>query len=639
MIVLFFMQMIVFRQDCEKNDRKWIERYGQTYDAYLKEQELQHIDTYQAKVQAIMKQADAMDGISIFSQENSFSKRNVALTKEAFEPLLDMELTYAKARTVTDFFAFRFGGLCTFLCGYLIALDLSEIRKRRVRSITYPTEYGRLRLAFEKSGALFIWAFAVTFLFQSGILLEAMLLFHENPLTFLSCPAQTFACFADFPLKIMMWQALVLYLLYRTVILYVIMVLAWSAALIFDHMVLAVGISGGFIGVEYFLYAKIDGNNVRKLLKYCNIWYQTAENDYFTKYQNLNVLEFAVNRNTVILAALAAAYLLGAGVGILICCRRYPCSSKVSRLHRAMDAVKVKRENFRGRFLEKRSLTGMECYKVLISQKGLIAILLLAVLICYRADFTQVKRSTQQELYYAFTENYLGEPGEDSDGEIAQLADKLDQVDITYAQQYAEAADGEARFMLAMWYDSFSEERLFLKQIQEQTESLKSIAQESGIAVWYVNLHSYDHLLQSDDAMLNLGLLFAILWNCIGMYISENGSGMVCMINSSYRDKYLYRIKIRVALIITSVVCFTVLLFEIISAKAVYGLKGIGAPVQSILALSHIRIHCTIWQYFFVKYLLKYLIFSVVCISVCKMLEIVICKKGLRNGIKNRKPV
>lgn len=639
MIVLFIMQMIIFWQDCEKNDRKWIERYGQTYDAYLKEQELQHIDTYRAKVQAIMERADAMDGISIFSQENSFSKRNVVLTKEAFEPLLDIELTYVKGRTVTDFFAFRFGGLCTLLCGFLVALDLSEIRKKRVRSITFPTEYGRLRLAFEKSGALFTWAFSITFLFQAGILLEGMFLFHENLLTFLSCPAQTFACFADFPLKISMWQALVLYLLYRTVILYAIMVLVWSVALIFDHMVLTVGISGGFMAVEYFLYAKIDGNNVWKLLKYCNIWYQTAENDYFTKYQNLSVLEYAVNRNAAIVAALAAAYLLGAGVGIFICCRRYPCSSKVSRLHRAMDAVKVKLENFRGRFLEKRSLTGMECYKVLISQKGLIAILLLSLLICYRADFTQVKRSTQQELYYEFMDHYLGEPGADSDREIAQLADRLDQIDVTFAQQYAEAADGETRFNLSRWYDSFSQERLFLKQIQEQTESLKNIWQESGIAVWYVNLHSYEHLLQSDDAMLNLGLLLVILWNCIGMYIGENGSGMICMINSSHREKFLYRTKIRVAMIITSVVCFAVLLFEIISVAAVYGLKGISAPVQSILALSHIRIHCTIWQYFFARYLLKYLIFSAVCIGVCKMLETVICKKGLRNGIKNRKSV
>ncbi len=637
LLLLLFMELFVFWQDCEKNDRKRIEQYGQTYEAYLREQELQHIDTYRAKIQAIMEQANAMDGISIFSKENSFSKRNVALTREAFASLQEIELTYVKGRTVTEFFAFRLGGLCACLCGLAIALELSETGKKRVRSITFPAEYGRLRLALEKLGALLIWAFAVTFLFQAGILLEGTLLFHENPLTFLFCPAQTFAGLANFPIKLAVWQALVLYLLYRTVILYVIMVLVWSAALVFDHTVLAVGISGGFIAAEYFLYVKIDGSNVWKLLKYCNIWYQTAENDYFTRYQNLNILEYAVNRNAAILAALAAVYLLGAGAGILICCRRYPCSSKVSRLHQAMEAVRVKLESLRGCFLEKRSLTGLEGYKVLISQKGLIAILLLAVLICYRADFTQIKRSTQQELYYAFMEHYLGEPGEDSQREIDRLTEKLARIDDEYGKRYAEAADGEARFLLGMWYDSFSQERLFLKQIQEQTESLKSISQESGIAVWYVNLYSYEHLLKSDDAMLNLGLLLVILWNCIGMYIAESGSGMVCMIRSSHRENDLYRIKLRVMMFITLVVCFTVLLFENISVAAVYGLKGLAAPVQSILTLSHIRIHCTIWQYFLARYLLKYLIFTTVCIGVCKLLETFICKKGLKNGIKSRK--
>lgn len=639
-LLLFFMQLVVFWQDCEKKDRRWPEQYGQTYDAYLREQELQHIDAYQEKIQAIMERADVMEGLNIFSQGNSFSKRNVALTREAFEPLLGRELAYVRGRTVTEFFAFRFGSLCICLCGLAIALELSEIRGKRVRSITFSTEHGRLRLTLERLWALFVWAFAVTFLFHTGILLEGTLLFHENPLTFLACPAQTFSCLADFPLKTAVWQALFLYQMYRAVILYVSMVLVWSAALLFDHMVLTVGISGGFIAAEYLLYAKIDGSNVWKLLKYCNIWYQNLENDYFTRYQNLSVLGYAVNRNTAIAAALAAAYLLGAGAGIFICCRRYPYSSRVSRLRRAIDTIKGRLENLRGRFLEKCSLTGLECYKVLISQKGLIAIVLLAMLICYRADFTQIKRSTQQELYYAFIDRYLGKPGEDSEREIRQLSDRLAQIDSEYARQYAEAADdAETRFLLGMWYDSFSQERLFLKQIQEQTDSLKSISQASGIAVWYVNLHSYARLLKSDDVMLNMGLLLVLLWNCIGLYIGESGSGMVCMLNSSHREKALYRVKLRVVMLITSAVYFAVILFEIISVAAVYGLRGICAPVQSILALSHIPIRCAIWQYFLAGYLLKYLFFSAVCIGVCKLLETVICKKGWKNGIKNRKSV
>lgn len=640
MIVLFLMQTITFWQDCEKTDRKWIERYGQTYDTYLKEQELQHIDTYRAKVQAIMEQADAMNGISIFAQKDSFSNRNLALTKKAFEPLLNVELTYVKGRTVTEFFSFRFGGLCALLCGLAIAFELSEIRKKRVRSITFTTEYGKLRLALEKAGALLIWAFGVTFLFQTGILLEGVLLFREDPLRILFSPAQTFACFEAFPLKAAVWQVMILYLLYRTAILYVIMVLAWSVAMIFDHMVLAVGIGGVFFAAEYFLYANIDDNHVWKLLKYCNIWYQAAENSYFTKYKNLNILEYAVNRNTVMIIAMTIAYLSGAGVAIWISCTRYPCSSKVSRLHRMISAVKEKVEEIRGMCLEKLSLSGMEGYKVLVTQKGLLAMLLLGVLLYYKADFTQIQRSTQQEMYYEFMEHYLGEPDEDSAREIAQLVDRLEQIDVTFSRQLMdESLDAETKFVLSLWYDSFSEDRLFLKQIQEQTESLETISRESGIAVWYVNLYGYDHLLRNDDVMLNTGLLLVMLWICVGMYIGENGSGMACMLNSSYREKFLYRTKRRVAMTFTSLIYFVVLLYEIISVAVVYGISGVGAPVQSVLALSGVRFHCTIWQYFFVRYAVKCVLFLAICLIGCRVSETIICKKGLANGIKSRKSV
>lgn len=639
LILLFAVQMFVFADQVRKNDGAWEERTGQTYDEYLKEQELQHITGYPAKVQAVMEQAEAMDGISIFAQRNSFSQRNVAQTKKAFEPLLDLELTYVKGRTVTEFFSFRFGGLCASVCGLMIAFALSEVTQKNIRRLTYPTEFGRLRLALEKLCALFLWAFAVTFLFQMGVFIEGLVLFRENPLSFLFCPAQTFARFADFPLKITVWQALFLFMLYRTVILYVIMTAVWALALLFDHMVLAGGTLGGFMAAEYFLYRNIDGNHVLKLLKYCNLWYETVESEYFTDYRNLNILEYAVDRNAVIMTTLAGVYFVSAAAGVIVSCKRYPCSSKVSRFQSALHKVKSGLERVQGRFLEKRSLTGMECYKTLVSQKGLAAILLLSLLLCYRADFTQIRRTTQQELYDSFMEEYEGEPGEASDQAVARTAEKLEQVELTFAQQYSEAEDADTRIVLSMWYSSFEEERLFLQQIQEQTEYLKKKRQESGIDVWYVNLRGYDHLLQDDDAILNLGMLIAMLWICTAAYLSESGSGMACMMNSCFREKALYRTKLRLATFIASLIYTAVRVYEVLSVAAVYGIKGIGAPVQSIPALSHICVHCTIWQYFLFRYVGVCLFFLAICAGTCKALETIICKKGFRHGIKNRKSV
>lgn len=438
------------------------------------------------------------------------------------------------------------------------------------------------------------------------------------------------------------WQAFALYVLYRMVVLYVIMVLAWTICLLCDHTVLAVGFCGGFIGIEYFLYTYIAGNHVLKLFKFCNAWYQAVENSYFTQYKNLNILEYAVDRNIAIFVALLIADFAGSAVGIYLLCTRYPCGSKVNGMHRAIDRAKVKIEKLRGAFLEKLSLAGAETYKVLITQKGLVAIILLFLLLVYRADLTQVQRSTQQELYYEFINTYMGVPGQESEQEIEKWRDKLEQVDKVYAQKISEGSlNSEEAASLSIWYGSYEEQRNFFSQIESQTKSLESIAEDKGIEVWYVNQHSYDHLMREGDKMLNVVLLFVILWICIGMYMGEKRSGMLAVIRSCSCEHRLYKAKHRVAIAVTSVVYMMALLAGVITVAMVYEIRGTGAPVQSILELSGIPFHLTIWQYFLIRYIVRYLLTIVVCFLVCKVAENIVCsgKRGWKNGIKNRKSV
>lgn len=639
-LVLFVLQLLVFGEDCRRREISWQERYGEAYDTHLAEEEQQYRDSFQVRIKGIVDQADSMDEISIFAKEESFSKRNATRTKEAFAPLAQIALGDASGRTVTELFAFRFGNGCLLLCAFAIALELSEIRKRGVRSITFTTAYGKLRHAIEKKMAFFLWAFFLVAVFHLGIFAEGILLFHEDAYQLLSCPVQTFSCFADFTLCLNTGSAILLYLLYRTVILYIIMVIVWSVSVVCNHTVLAVGFCGSILAIEYFLYAKIADTHVLKLLKFCNVWYQAIENGYFLKYRNLNLLEYAVNLNTVILVSLLASDLLGSIVAIYICCTRYPVNVRPNRLYKILYAAGAWFERARGTFLEKCSLAGMEMYKVLIVQKGLVAVLLLILLLFFRVDFTQIQRSTQQELYYSFINHYLGVPDGESAAEIARLDEKLAQVDETYIQQVSvEEQDGGIGLELAFWYASFEEERKFLMQIRQQTESLEEIAQESGIAVWYVNQHSYDHLLRSDDVVSSLGLLFVVLWNAVGVYAGENGSGMVPVMKSCSGEPVLCRKKRRVAVTLSLIVYLLVVFAELAAVAGVYEIRGVRAPVQSILELSQFPLHCTIWQYFLGRYAVKYLLFLLLCYVVCAAAETIVYKKGWANGIKNRKSV
>lgn len=640
LIALLVLQVIVFEEGCRKKDRLWQEQYGESYTQHLKEEQQQYQKEFQERIQGIVEQADSMEAISIFAKADSFASRNVRRTKEAFEPLGQVELAQTAGRTITELFAFRFGNVCTMLCALLIAFALSEITAGGVRCITFTTLHGKMRLALEKKGALLLWAFLLALLSQLTVFVEGILLFGENLLELLACPVQTFVCFGSFPWRMSTGLALVFYLLYRTAILYSIMILVWMICLLCNHAVLATGFCGVLMGIEYFLYKYIDDTHVLKLFKFCNVWYQAVENSYFTQYRNLDILGYAVDRNLVIVLSLLLADLAGSAVGIYISCTRYPRSTKSNALHKVIDGVKTRIDAFRGGFMERFSLAEAEIYKVLITQKGLVVIFLFGLLLVYRADFSQTQRSTQQELYYEFVNSYLGVPGTASEEEIEKWRNDLEQVDKTYEQRISEdSLSAEDAISLSIWYGSFEERRNFLEQIESQTESLKTIVQDSGIEVWYVNQHSYDHLMQDDDWMLNIGLLLVILWICIGMYIGEKGSGMLAVIRSCPCERTLYKTKRRIAAAVTTVVYLLVRLFEIILVAVVYEIRGLGAPVQSILKLSDIPFEITIWQYFLIRYAVKYLLSILICFLVCRTIENIVCKRGRENGIKNRKPI
>jgi hypothetical protein len=312
----------------------------------------------------------------------------------------------------------------------------------------------------------------------------------------------------------------------------------------------------------------------------------------------------------------------------------------VSTFSRVLAGISQRTGKIRGRFLENRSLLGAEIYKVLFLQKGWMAILLLAVLMFYQVDFTQIQRSTKEEMYYEFMERYMGAPSEASQQEIEQLEEKLNEVDTSYSEQMAEESiDSETKILLNIWYDSFDEEREFLDEILNQTESLKEIQQERGIDVWYVNLYSYYHLLQEDNLLLNLGLVLVLAWFCIGMYAGEKAGVMIPLIRTCKRERYMYRTKLRATVLLAVGIHLLVVCYQLVSVAIVYGIKGVNAPVQSILELSDIKIKCTIWQYFFARYLGKMVLILFLCLLLCKGIEKIVCKKEVRYGTKNRKSV
>ena len=69
---------------------------------------------------------------------------------------------------------------------------------------------------------------------------------------------------------------------------------------------------------------------------------------------------------------------------------------------------------------------GFEAYKLLVSQKGILLLFVLAVVFIKQADFTDVIESGVQEMYCSFIERYEGVPADASEQELGELGSFLD---------------------------------------------------------------------------------------------------------------------------------------------------------------------------------------------------------------------
>lgn len=106
LLVFWLLSIIIFAVECDRKERLWQEQNHETYTEHLAKEQRQYRETFRERIQGIADQADSMEEISIFAREDSFSKRNAQLTKEAFEPLMQVELEELAGRTIEEFFFF-----------------------------------------------------------------------------------------------------------------------------------------------------------------------------------------------------------------------------------------------------------------------------------------------------------------------------------------------------------------------------------------------------------------------------------------------------------------------------------------------------------------------------------------------------
>ena len=323
----------------------------------------------------------------------------------------------------------------------------------------------------------------------------------------------------------------------------------------------------------------------------------------------MNLFSQVVNKNVVIgiwmLITLVAMLLLSFYIGK----NRYPCEASKGKMEHRVWLLLQNYKNWKNKHMGNLSLTGMEYYKVLISQKGILILLLIIMVFIYQADFTEIQFSGSQKMYFSFLERHEGVSNETSKAEIQELELILAEVENTYllSQKQYEAGEISLNESIekSLWYQGYEQERFFLKQIKEQTEYLEQL-KEYGIEGSYVNLYAYNKLFDEESIFVNMLLCFGVVLLSSGIINIENKFGMNSLIRSSVTgQRAIFMKKTHVAVVLAFVLYIILAGIEFASVYYMYDLSSWDAPVQSIMSFSDFSIRCSIGMFFVMRLLGK----------------------------------
>ncbi len=515
---------------------------------------LQEYPTYLAQVQSNVRQ---MQALSIFNQEGSFSSCNIEKTGRDFPATVDLLLgnDFAVTLLVTD----ELSGYLLLIVTLFLALQFLEERKHGLWSLVHGASEGRARLAGKRSLLLLAGVTLGTLVLLGGRLL--FLGIRCGGLGDLSRNVQSLAIFADFPWVMPVWKALLGYFLLKIFGMWLVGLAIWAILQAVNHLPLAIGAAGAVLAAEYTLFRAIPDSYSIVFLRYVNLFALVDVPKIALHYLNLNFLSWPVQGFLLSLALIPPLLGVLLLANLLLAEQKKPVSRQNSLLV-LFDRLWIPFSKAVGRL----RLLGMELYKPLWLQKGILVLLAVAWF-----SFSGLEAPYPDTQLY---DTELAGLSASMEGPITE--DTLKKIDEKIAV-----------------YSSWEPSETVLQQLEIlerlREKAAASLAANDGL--WLINQAPFAALMgknvgnyQRQNAvvlLLSLSLLLS------GTFAQEQQNRMTQLLHGTPRGRgSLLRKKLLAALILTVLVWLLFEAGELHQLIESYGSPALAAPLQSFDAFA-----------------------------------------------------
>ena len=569
----------------------------------------EHVDTYSEYLNKIIKQSDSLSGISIFQNTDSYSFKNVQKTREAYEALCGISLTKGNYEGIESIISFSVVEYIIFIFGFVLVWHFFEDEKKGLKGISYAAPKGRIHLTLRRAGVLFVGnalfvAVIYIALFVCSIIVYGM----QGDLT---ANVQSTVIFRNCTLEISVLGYVGLNIIFHIVKALVLSLMVWMILLIFRNQIIATAVLVIILSVEGVLYHVLSVQSNLVMLKYINLFQLVQPGDILYKYRNFKLGEMPVNCfSTFCLLMIAVGV-----ISLIVCCCIANNRRTVvvpGRIVIAFTRILNKIQKILHIAISHLPVIGMEFYKILISQKGVVIIALWLYLLISQLDTNNVflmgSASAMKEIYEEYSGEDDGRLREYLSGQEAVLEQAYAEYDAICDSYEAGEISEEEYEMAGFNLLNYRGIEIKVEEIQDKLAYIDTIKKERGIDVWFVDEKAYsvlwtenglyadsDYKKQEFVAIAGV-LLMILLLSYVFSYDSSCGMEMLIRSTPKGRQK-LFNVKIMMAGVICICLCLITYGLELYEVSQIFSINCLNAPVQSLSFMKDFPLRISIFVF------------------------------------------
>lgn len=546
----------------------------------------QHSEGYEEKISGIEARKQKLSEFTIFSENNSFAKKNSIKTWDDFKKLREVEITEGNDWFIVSIFSYSMVHYLLLLVMLLVVLTMIDNSRGNMRLVLFATARGRGYWSLKRVGVMSFIVFMYTVCFYSALILASAAIYGVDNI---QRSIQSISVFGDFTMLVSVGEFFLLYVVLTAMGILLVVLLFWLLCCIFTTKNVAILVFGGLLLCGYSWLSTYSNNSTMALLRFMNLYFFIEMNELFTNYLNFKIGNEIVGAYELVVGAIICTILICTILIVYYHAKVYPIR-RPSIIDKLYGSIVIKIRSI----TEYLNTYWIEIYKIMILRKGFLILLLFFLVAYNEIDTKQVYYSTDASSYNVICNTVGNQPVND---EI-----------ITYIKDVTKTKE-----------DTGS-----LKLVNEKIEYLNELKTTQAIDGFLMREYGYNQLLSKESMDNNmktatLTTMCIILLTC-GVFEIEKKKGMQALIRSSKSGRVIiFKEKIKLVILCTVITFLCIYGLEFYGIYMQYEMDCFTAPVKTLEYMQNTPFNMSLGKYIICLYAFRLLLYVVASVSLCSL--------------------